>query len=81
MMAFSKWKPEEEGLSILAFVSKVSLTGGYILIEASDPKVVASFVSKFGYWNDNHVVPVIDVGEIVPIAQASLAWAQSSSKG
>ena len=78
--AFSKWKPEE-GLNVLAFVSNVALTGGYILVEASDPKVVASFVSKYNYWNDSHVVPVIDVAEIVPIAESSLAWAQSSSKG
>ena len=80
LTAFSKWKPEE-GLNVLAFVSNVALTGGYILVEASDPKVVASFVSKYNYWNDSHVVPVIDVAEIVPIAQSSLAWAQSSSKG
>jgi hypothetical protein len=78
--AFSKWKPEE-GLSVQAFVSNVSGTGGYALFEASDPKVVTSFVSKFNYWNDIDVVPVIDVGEVVQIAQSSLAWARSSSKG
>jgi hypothetical protein len=80
LTAFSKWTPEE-GLNVLAFVSNVGLTGGYVLVEATDPKVVASFVSKYNYWNDSRVVPVIDVGEIVPIAQSSLAWAQSSSKG
>jgi hypothetical protein len=79
LTAFGKWKPEE-GLNVLAFVSNVGLTGGYVLVEASDPKVVASFVSKYNYWNESRVVPVIDVGEIVPIAQSSLAWAQSSSK-
>ena len=79
LTAFGKWKPEE-GLNVLAFVSNVGLTGGYVLVEASDPKVVGSFVSKYNYWNESRVVPVIDVGEIVPIAQSSLAWAQSSSK-
>jgi Protein of unknown function (DUF3303) len=78
--AFSKWKPEE-GLSIQAFVSKVSGTGGYVLVEAGDPKVVSSFVSKFNYWHDIDVVPVIDIGEAVSIGQSSLAWARSSSKG
>ena len=78
--AFGKWKPEE-GLSVQAFVSNVSGTGGYVLVEANDPKVVTSFVSKFNYWNDIDVVPVIDVGEAVQIAQSSLAWARSSSKG
>jgi hypothetical protein len=78
--AFSKWKPEE-GLNVHAFVSNLQGRGGYVLVEASDPKVVTSFVSKFNYWNDIDVVPVIDVGEAVPIAQSSPAWAQSSSKG
>ena len=80
LTAFSKWKPEE-GLNVHAFVSNLQGRGGYVLVEASDPKVVTSFVSKFNYWNDIDVVPVIDVGEAVPIAQSSLAWAQSSSKG
>ena len=79
LTAFSKWKPEE-GLNVLAFVSNVALTGGYILVEASDPKVVASFVSKYNFWNDHKVVPVIDVAEIVPIAQSSIEWARNSSK-
>jgi hypothetical protein len=78
--AFSKWKPEE-GLNVLAFVSKVAGMGGYVLIDASDPKVVAGFVSKFNSWNDVDVVPVIDVGESVSIGQASLAWARTSAKG
>jgi hypothetical protein len=80
LTAFSKWKPED-GLTIHAFVSNVSGTGGYVLVEAGDPKVVASFVSKYNYWNDVDVVPVIDVGEAVTVAQSSLAWARTSSKG
>jgi hypothetical protein len=43
--------------------------------------VSTAFVSKFNYWNDVDVVPVIDVSEAVAIAQSSLAWARSSSKG
>jgi hypothetical protein len=78
--AFGKWKPEE-GLSVQAFVSKVSGNGGYVLVEASDPKAVSSFVSKFNYWNDIDVVPVIDIGEAVQIGQSSIAWARSSAKG
>jgi hypothetical protein len=46
----------------------------------SDPKVVASFVSKYNFWNDIDVVPVIDVGEVVPINAASLGWARTASK-
>jgi hypothetical protein len=78
--AFGKWKPEE-GLAVQAFVSKISGNGGYALVEANDPKIVASFVSKFNYWNDVDVVPVLDIGEAVQIGQSSLAWARNSSKG
>jgi hypothetical protein len=79
LKAFNKWKPDD-GLNIQAFVANLA-NGGYVLVEASDPKVVASFVGKFNFWNDVDVVPVIDVSEAVPIGHSSLAWAQSSSKG
>ena len=77
--AFGKWKPED-GLTVHAFVSNLAGSGGYVLAEASDPKVIVAFVSKYNFWNDVNVVPVVDVGESVPIAAASLAWARSASK-
>jgi Protein of unknown function (DUF3303) len=80
LTAFGKWKPEE-GLSIQAFVENLSGNAGYVLVEANDPKVVYSFVSKFSFWNDIDVVPVIDIGEAVPLTQSSVEWARSSSKG
>ena len=79
LAAFSKWKPED-GLVIHAFASKVAANGGYVLAEASDPKVIVSLVSKYIFWNDVNVVPVIDVGEAVPIATAARDWARSASK-
>jgi hypothetical protein len=77
--AFGKWKPED-GLTVHAFVSNLAANGGYVLVEA-DPKVIVSFVSKYNFWNDVNIVPVVDVGEVVPISAASLAWARSASKG
>jgi len=77
--AFGKWKPED-GLTVHAFVSNLSGNGGYVLVEAGDPKVIVSFVSKYTFWNDANVVPVVDVGEAVPINAGSLAWARSASK-
>ena len=77
--AFGKWKPEE-GLTVHAFVSNLGTDAGYVLVEADDPKAVVSFVSKYTFWNDTNVVPVIDVGEVVPINAASLGWARSASK-
>jgi hypothetical protein len=43
-----------------------------------NPKVVLSFVSKYNAWNDIKVVPVLDVGEVVPVNAASLAWAREA---
>jgi hypothetical protein len=77
--AFGKWRPED-GLNVQAFLSNLG-NGGYVLVEASDPKIVYSFVAKFNYWNDVDVVPVIDVQEAVELARPALAWARSSSKG
>jgi uncharacterized protein DUF3303 len=79
LTAFGKWKPED-GLTVHAFVSNLAGNGGYVLAEASDPNVIVTFVSKYNFWNDVNVVPVVDVGEVVPIAAASLAWARSASK-
>lgn len=78
--AFGKWQPET-GLTVLAFVSTLNSDSGYVLVEADDPKVIASFVSKYIYWNDVDVVPVVDVAEIVAINTESLAWARSASSG
>lgn len=77
LKAFGKWKPDE-GLTVHAFVSTLSHSG-YVLVEANDPKVVASFTTKFTFWNDIKVVPVADIAELVPIAAASSAWARNAS--
>ena len=77
--AFSKWKPDE-GMTIHAFVSNLMGDGGYILVETDDPKLVVSFASKFLYWNDAEVIPVIDVAEATAVAAGSLTWARTASK-
>ena len=55
-------------------------TVNFRLVEASDPKAIVAFVSKYTFWNDANVVPVVDIAESVPINAASLGWAQSASK-
>jgi hypothetical protein len=78
--AFARWKPEE-GLTVHAFVGDLAANGGYVLVEAAEPGPVQSFVSKFTYWNDVEVVPVVDVAEAVTTATESLAWARAASSG
>jgi hypothetical protein len=77
LKAFGKWRPEE-GLTVHAFVSNLT-NGGYVLVEAADAGIVHSFVSKFFYWNDCEVVPVIDITEAVTTGSESLAWARAAS--
>src|SRR5436190_6342272 len=77
--AFGKWKPED-GLTVHAFVSTLSGNAGYAFVEAADPKIILPFVSKYTFWNDVNVVPVVDVGEAVAINTGSLAWARGASK-
>jgi hypothetical protein len=79
LKAFATWKPDA-GLNVHAFVSDLS-NNGYVLVEADDAKVVASFVNKFVFWNDVRVNPVYDVAEAVPIAGAALAWARNATQG
>jgi hypothetical protein len=78
LTAFGQWKPEE-GLTVHAFVGNLAGTGGYVLVEAAEPSVIQSFVSKFTFWNDIEVVPVVDVAEAVTTAAQSLAWARGAS--
>ena len=81
LTAFSKWKPEEEkGLTIHAFVSDLAGRGGFILVETNDPKAVTAFATKYNYWNDVKITPVMDVGDLVPITASSLEWAKGASK-
>ncbi len=75
LQAFGKWSPEA-GLTVHAFVSNLN-NGGYVLAEADDPHVVYSFVSRFVYWNDVRVVPVVDVADGVALADESLAWTRN----
>ena len=76
LKAFGKWTPEE-GLTVHAFVSNMN-NGGYVFVEAADPGVVYSFVSKYFFWNDIEVVPVVDVSEVVTIGTNSLEWARAA---
>ena len=74
--AYARWQPEE-GLTIHAFVYNMS-AGGYIFLEADDPSVVNSFVTKFVYWNEIKVVPVIDIADGVTAGTESLAWVRKA---
>ena len=62
------------------FLSNLA-TGGYVLVEADDPKVVQAFVGKFVYWNEITVVPVTEVADGVASGNAAIAWARGALTG
>ncbi|WP_456738318.1 MULTISPECIES: DUF3303 domain-containing protein [unclassified Bradyrhizobium] len=65
-------------MTIQAFVSNLMGDGGYVLVETNDPTVIVSFVSKFSYWTDAEVIPVIDVREAAATGAGSLEWARNA---
>ena len=75
LAAFAAWKPAE-GVTFHQFLARLD-GGGYAVVEADDPALVAEGPAKFGPWFDFEVVPVIDVGGIVPIAQEAIAFRDS----
>jgi len=73
LKAFSKWQPED-GLKVHAFLTAIDGAGGYVILEASDPKVIATFTHKFVPWAAIKAVPVIEVAESAAIAGQTAAW-------
>jgi hypothetical protein len=73
LKAFSKWQPED-GLKVLSFLAAVEGSGGYVIVETSDPKALTTFIQKFVAWNDIKVIPVIEVAESAEIARQTAAW-------
>ena len=75
LAAFARWKPPA-GVTILTHVMKLGCNGGWIFAKADDPKLIAGSVSPFTFWDAIEVHPVLDITDAIPIAQASLTWAQ-----
>jgi hypothetical protein len=75
--AFAAWSPPK-GITYHQFLSRLD-SGGFAVVETDNPALVAEVTTKFGVWLNFEVVPVIDVGEIVPIAQEAIAFHDSVS--
>ena len=73
---FSKWSPPESD-TFHAFLARVDGNGGYALIESDNPLGALDSASKFAPWFEFQVVPVVDMGEAVPVFNESIAWRES----
>jgi hypothetical protein len=76
LAVFSKWSPPE-GLTFHQFLSRLDTGGGYAVVETDDSKLLADGPAKFAPWFDFEIVPVVDIMEIVPVAQDAIAFWES----
>jgi hypothetical protein len=72
LAAFAAWSPPD-GITYHQFLSRLD-GGGYAVVETDNPALVAEGPAKFAPWFDFEVVPVLDIGEIIPIAQEAIAF-------
>ena len=73
LAAFAAWTPPA-GVTFHQFLGRLDGGGGYAVSETDDPALVAEGPAKFAPWFDFEVVPVVDIMEIVPIAQEAIAF-------
>src|SRR5688500_3109112 len=75
---FSKWEPPK-GMEVKSFYACADGKGGTVMVETDDVKTLVDGPAKFGAVNDFDIVPMIDIGEAVPILTEALAWGDSIS--
>jgi hypothetical protein len=75
---FAKWSPPV-GMEVKSFYARADGRGGTVMVETDDVKALVDGPAKFGAINDFEIVPVIDIGEAVPILSEALEWADSIS--
>ena len=73
---YGKWSPPP-GATYLQLLNRVDSGGGYAVVEADNPADIAEATSKFAPYADWQVVPVMDVTDAVPIAQAAIEFRES----
>jgi hypothetical protein len=73
---FSKWSPPE-GVTFHQFLARLDTGGGYAVVEADNPLLVAEGPAKFSPWFDFTVTPVVDVTEGLPVLQEAIDFRDS----
>lgn len=76
LQVFSKWSPPE-GDVFHQFLTRLDGNGGYAVVETSNPLNVLDSAAKFGPWFEFEVVPVVDIGEGVPVLSQAIDWRDS----
>jgi hypothetical protein len=75
---FSKWTPPAS-MHVKSFLARADGKGGTVLVETDDVSALLDGPAKFGALNDFEIVPVVEIGEAVPILADAIAWRESIS--
>jgi hypothetical protein len=73
LAAFAKWSPPED-TTFLQVLTRLDGSGGFAVVESDNPASVAEGPAKFGTYFEFSVIPVLDVGEGVAMAQQGIAF-------
>ena len=78
LQVFSKWSPSPEA-TFKEFLGRVDGRGGFAVVEADNPAVVARDMAIFGAFFDMSVYPVLEVMETAGIAAEAVEFRSSIS--
>lgn len=78
LQVFSKWSPSD-GTTFLQFLGRVDGRGGYAVVEADDPGLVAKDMAVFSAFFDMSVEPVMEIADIAMIGAEAVEFRASIS--
>jgi hypothetical protein len=70
---FAKWTPAE-GSTFHQFVGKLDGSGGFAVVETDNPMDLADAPSKFGFFAEYQIFPVVDIAEAVGAIQQGVEF-------
>jgi hypothetical protein len=76
LQVFGKWSPSA---TFTEFLGRVDGQGGFAVVDADDPKVVAKDVAPFVAWFEFAVHPVIDIADTAMIDAEAVEFLASVS--
>lgn len=74
LQVFGKWTP---AATFTGFYGRIDGQGGFAVIEADDPAVVAKDVAPFVPWFEFAVYPVIDIADTAAIDTEAMQFLAS----
>jgi hypothetical protein len=76
LQVFSKWSPPE-GTTFLQFLGRIDGAGGFAVVEADDPALLAGINAIFTAFFDMTVYPVLDIEEAVRAGAEAIEFRQT----